>query len=117
MRPAHPLDYVPEVLGATAVVVGIVFRAWPLVSLGAGALGAPAIFVNGTPPSAPTERTNPMWRTKDERAEAKAARDAAEPFVPPEDTQVHDNQAPAQTAEEEDAIRGGRGERPTEEDE
>jgi hypothetical protein len=117
MRPAHPLDYVPEVLGAAAVVVGIVFRAWPLVSLGAGALGAPAIFVNGTPPSAPTERMTPMWRTKDERAAAKAEREAQPLQWPPEDTQVHDNQAPAQTAEEEDAIRGGRGERPTEEDE
>ena len=91
MRPAHPLDYVPEVLGAAAVVVGIAFRAWPLVSLGAGALGAPAIFVNGAKPSATTGRTNPMWRTKSERAAAKAAREAAEPggrLQPETDTSV-----------------------------
>lgn len=91
MRPVHPLDYAPEVLGATAVVIGVAFRTWPLVSLGAGALGAPAIFVNGAKPSATTGRTKPMWRTKDERAAAKAERETAEPgdgFQPEADVSV-----------------------------
>ena len=110
------------ILAAALILAGVVWRSWPLVSSGAAVLGFPGIVPQQsvTDPQDPTTERDTMWRTRAERAadkEAEAGRRAGAPFVPPEDTQVHNNQAPAQTAEEEDAIRGGRGERPTEEDE
>jgi hypothetical protein len=112
------------ILAAALILAGVVWRSWPLVSSGAAVLGFPGIVPvpkSVTEPQDPTtERDTTMWRTRAERAadkEAEAGRRAGAPLVPPDDTQVHNNHAPAQTAAEEDAIRGGRGEHPTEEDE
>ena len=108
------------ILSGALILAGIVYKSWPLVSMGAAVLGFPGIapqqFATIKPqePAQLTEGSTQMWRTRAERA---AEKEAGAPFVPPDDTQVHNNHAPAHTAAEEDAIRGGRGERPTEEDE
>jgi hypothetical protein len=106
--------------GIVAVIVGILWRAYDLVAIGAGSVGLPEVLdrKRGTVQETMITRGGNMFGKRKQEAEAKIEDKRADGlFVPPEDTQVHDNQAPAQTAEEEDAIRGGRGERPTEEDE
>ena len=132
------------ILSGALILAGIVYKSWPLVSSGAAVLGFPGIVPQqtesnsvaidtgsvglpevsdrerGTVQETMITRGGNVFGKRKQETEVKVEEAGSRtdtPFVPPDDTQVHNNHAPAQTAAEEDAIRGGRGERPTEEDE